>query len=566
MSNREDRIESWIRSEEEKAQRRASVVPPSSQQIHGEEPSIGEQALVAISQWMAEHDEAPIVELAVMSTEVVLLTFSEPVELPEPFYSPDEDSPVLSDSWQIDVYDALALDGGDQLGTQMLGLVGIGNTTAGAQAFINTTRWGVFGIVGSPDWVQRALISQAMVQAAQMWSQDQHIWLVGMGETAQKLIHLMRNYHPEENFHTAETLETLDADEIGEASATIYVANSEPHTYVRFKAMGLPNAGLLTDSVVNQEAMFMSEADDGSVIVAPTDHVLYPNVVDDILEMLDVTWEQAQRLDDHAIEEAAGADYDAMLKEARRPATTDEDVDAAFAEIISHADLSDTDDSEHKPSEGPPSDGADQRQADPESAEQTSELSDAEVDGDPEAQDESTIRRTLAETSHLQVLGSVQLATEAETLQQRNAETVALLQLNGGEVTVQDISAAIWPDDEPEGRAARTRRSRLLASIRAAVDVSTETEGCWSMAELPTDLDLILQALGEADTNPDGDTADACHLIEAPLVGAGPWAEPYRHRMRDQLREALTTIEQSPQTTRRVSQAAASARERVEKH
>lgn len=549
MSNRDDRIESWIRDETEKAQRKSTVVPPSSQQIHGEPPSSSEQALVAISQWMAEANDVPIVELAVMSPEAVLLTFAEPVDLPAPFYSVDEDAPERSDSWQINVDDALTLEGGDELGTQMMALVGIGTTTAGAQAFVNTTRWGVFGIAGTPEWTQRALLSQAMVQAAQLWSQDQQIWLVGMGETAPKLIHLMRNYHPEENFHTAESVESINPEEIGDASATLYVAHSEPRTYVRFKSLKLPNAGLITDSVVNQEAMFMSETDDGSVIIAPTDHVLYPNVVDDILEMLEVTWDQAQRLDDQAIEEATEADYDTLLEDSSPGSvTTDQDVDAAFTAIINNTNLS-------EPTEADPSEDL--------APVQTEEEPTAAED---EADDHAEISRQLAESPRLHLLGAVQVITEAGELQGRNAETAAMLQLNSGKSNVKDISAAIWPDDEAEGPAARTRRSRLLTSIRAAVEVSTEPEGHWSVETLPTDLSLILQALEKAGVNPESETLSACHHIEPPLRDAGQWAQPYQEQIRVQVYEALTAVEQNPQTSRRVSQAAISARERVEKH
>lgn len=552
MSTRDDRINSWIRDEAEKAQRKTEVVPPSSQQIHGEPPSSSEQALVAISQWMADTEEVPIVELAVMSPEAVLLTFAEPVELPEPFYSADEDAPEHSDSWQINVDDALTLDGSNHLGTQMMALVGIGTTTAGAQAFVNTTRWGAFGIAGTPEWTQRALLSQAMVQAAQLWSQDQQIWLVGMGETAPKLIHLMRDYHPEENFHTAETVESINAAEIGDASATIYVAHSEPQTYVRFKALELPNAGLITDSVVNQEAMFMSEADDGSVIIAPTDHVLYPNVVDDILEMLEVTWDQAQRLDDQAIEEAAGADYDALLEEPTlKSVSTDQDVDAAFAEIISNTSLSETT-KEPEPSEEPGPSQTDHE--------------DTAAEDQAEEHAETTISRQLTEPPRLRLLGKVQVTTETGELQGRNAETAALLQLNDEQVNVQDVSAAIWPNDEPEGRAARTRRSRLLTSIRAAVEVATEPEGHWSVEPLPTDLSLILQALEAAGEASEPETLSACHHIEPPLQDAGQWAQPHRDQITAQLQEALTAVEQNPQTSRRITQAATSARERVEKH
>lgn len=547
MSTRDDRINAWIRDEAEKAQRKTEVVPPSSQQVHGEPPSSGEQALVAISQWMADTEEVPIVELAVMSPEAVLLTFAEPVDLPEPFYSADEDAPAHSDSWQINVDDTLTLEGSDHLGSQMMALVGIGTTTAGAQAFVNTTRWGAFGIAGTPEWTQRALLSQAMVQAAQLWSQDQQIWLVGMDETADKLIHLMRDYHPEENFHTAETVEAINPAEIGEASATIYVAQSEPATYVRFKALQLPNAGLITDSVVNQEAMFMSEADDGSVVIAPTDHVLYPNVVDDILEMLDLTWDQAQRLDDQAIEEAAGADYDALLKEPTPKAvSTDQDVDAAFAEIIGNANLT----AEAGPAEEPPQ----------------TEHEDTATEDHPEEHAETTISQQLTEPPRLHLLGKAQVTTEASELQGRNAETAALLQLNDGQLNVQDISAAIWPNDEPEGRAARTRRSRLLTSIRTALEITTEPEGHWSVEPLPTDLSLILQALEAAGEAPEPETLSACHHIEPPLQDAGQWAQPHRQQITAQLHEALTAVEQNPQTPRRITQAATSARERLEKN
>lgn len=515
-------MDKWMANERAKGERRSKIVPSSTEQITDDGSDPGLAAMDAIARWLAEHPEVPLVELAAISRDNITLGLLEPAQLPEPF-EVSGDTSESSDTWKITISDALELAGDDDYGYQTTALTAIGNKADGSRILLNVSRWQIFGIVGTEDWARAALVGQIMVQATESWSRDQDLWLVGLGETARKLIHFLSKYHPEHRFHVAESLSEISAEMLEGTSATLYVAGADQSTYLQFKALQNPHVGLLTDDVVTNEAMFMSEGDDGSAVIAPINVSVFPNVAWDLIEAMDIAWSEYLKLEEQAEVETKDLDYDELLSAEEpgdAPVSTQAaaDVDAAFTEIMATAGLADA---QPEPEQG---------------AGEADTASDEEgPDTDNRASSEPGTPRPL--TIHL--LGTVRVTGPAGELTGRNAEAVALLHLNGQPTPAQQISAALWPSDDSEGHTARTRRSRLLTKIRGMVPTAEATDDGWTIGTVSTDVNEIDHLFATTPLEDEAKLIAACEVVNPALVDAGPWAEVQRTEIAQRLIAAL---------------------------
>src|SRR5699024_3394556 len=148
------------------------------------------------------HD-VPVVELAVLSPQNIRLTFSSETSLPEPWipYHGDRNSPC--DQWGITHDEAMAFEWEQKYGYQVAGLTSVGTLANGSRALLNTARWEILQIVGSEAWVQDLLITQVMNHAAEPWSSNHDIWMVGFGDTADRLINFRVKGHTRPHLQTA---------------------------------------------------------------------------------------------------------------------------------------------------------------------------------------------------------------------------------------------------------------------------------------------------------------------------------------------------------------------------
>jgi hypothetical protein len=532
-------MDKWMDREDARSARKARIVPSSTDQITEDRPDSGLSAMDAIARWLADQPHLPVVELAAISRDAITLGLQDEARLPEPFVavSADEDA-GLCDTWRISIPEALDLPGGEDYGYQTTALTALGNKVDGSRILLNVSRWQIFGIVGTETWARQALVSQVMVQATESWGRDQHLWLVGLGQTAEKLIHFLRRYHPEHHFHAVQELNEITPDMLEGHSATLYVANADEATYLRYKALQTPHVGMLTEGVVTNEAMFMTEADQGAAIVAPMSVSIYPNVAPDLIEAMDLAWTENLKLEDQAEAEAQGLDYDELLREnAAADAPSDHEpaeIDAAFTEIITTAGLSELDsEPEPEPSTEPTT------APEPAAAEECHPKADLPEETEAiDAQPEDT-----SETTTLHLLGAIRVTGPDGELTGRHAQAVALLHLNNQPVPVQTISEALWPGDDTEGHTARTRRSRLLTKIRTIVPgVENQDEG-WTTEPLHTDTDHLTHQLTDTPLKDDTTLITACERIQPALTDAGPWADNHRHTINQQLCTALDALQ-----------------------
>lgn len=531
-------MDKWMDREDARSARKARIVPSSTDQITEDRPDSGLSAMDSIARWLAEQPHLPVVELAAISREAITLGLQDEARLPEPFEAvPADEDEGPCDTWRISITEALELAGGEDYGYQTTALTALGNKTDGSRILLNVGRWQIFGIVGTETWARQALVSQVMVQATESWSRDQHLWLVGLGQTAEKLIHFLRRYHPEHHFHAVQDLNEITPEMLDGHSATLYVANADESTYLQYKALQTPHVGMLTEGVVTNEAMFMTEADQGAAIVAPMSVSIYPNVAPDLIEAMDLAWTEKLKLEDQAEAEAQGLDYDELLREnATDEAIRDHEpaeIDAAFTEIITTAGLSELDpepesEPSAEPATGPEATVAEEDHPKADLPEET-EATDAPAEDTPE-------------TTTLHLLGTIRVTGPDGELTGRHAQAVALLHLNNQPVPVQTISETLWPGDDTEGHTARTRRSRLLTKIRSVVPEVENTEDGWVSAPITTDVDDIEQVFKTAPLCGSKELITACERVQPALADSGSWAESHRQEITQRLRAALDEL------------------------
>ncbi len=593
MSNdREEKIEQWIFQEGVKKERRKRIIPSSTEAITSTSVGTALDAMEKISFYFGDRPELPIVEMGLIKEDEITLTFGDDVNLDSPFRQVYQDQ---GDHWGITHQEALALSTGHVYGQQIAALTAVGNMVTGHKALLNTNRWHVLGTVGLAQWSTAIMVGQVMEQATEPWASEHHIWLVGYRDLGPKLVNFLTKYHDESYFHLVESVEQITADDLTGTTATLYVMGSNEASLKAYDRIRSERVGMFTDTVVTEQAMFISEDDDGGATIlnaTPDGLKVWPNLVgegDPLYEAMELIWgirqEQAQQaeaaVESLTIEDFLPADLEAEEEAPNSaapaaPAGLAEQVDGSssisleelealvnFESVISdeerHASTyqrigeqapTTQESVEEIPAEQE-SPHADPAQPAPE---QTAEVETADVPADQSPTVQATaetvvIETVVAETAAdetagvegaavLSILGQPELrGQDGSTTEGKPAEAVAYLHLHGLSQDAIELSRALWPEAEHEGNTARIRRTRTAKKIKDALPVSFRNDTQWEIDPLATDLDQIITVLSR-DGDPQ-ETLRACQAIDVPLQGCAEWADEYRNHIVSQLRQVL---------------------------
>lgn len=540
----DDQLEKWIIQRERESDYRSRIIPASTDRLASTDPGDGEVAMETIAAWLGEHDQLPLVELGRIFPGAITLTFSEEAILPEPWVSAAGDPYLAHDQWGITLQDALDLPRSDQYGWQVAGLTGLGTLTDGSRGLVNTCRWEILQIAGTPAWTRNLMLTQVMNQAAEPWSVEHDLWLIGFEETAEKLMSFLAKEHPRHRFHTALSLQELAASDLQGTTATLYVMGADRETELQFQALQTSGIGLVVDSVITDEAMFLTERDGGQAVLGPfrQNLELWPNLSPELIEKMEQAWLVTAEL---AKQKAAETDFNAFLTQ---------QVHEASGDPQEQADLGLTD-------EIHPSENVVETEVSSESADQENEL-DSVVNTQGQvatAEPDDLAEDTLAESEgvlpentvgenqeiSLQILGKPTVKTPKGELTGRHAALLTILKLAQDPVPPQHISELLWPGDETQGQTARTRRSRLLAKVREHLGDLVEMEdGDWTLQQdvLRSDYDLLLTAINDTPITKTDTLLRACQKVTRPLEVAETWAEPYRATVTTELSKALSGL------------------------
>lgn len=518
MSNdREANIDQWIFQDGVKRDLRNKIIPSSTGSITHTPVGTALDAMEKVAFYFGDRPDLPIVELGLIKEEEITLTFGEGAHLDAPFWQVDDEH---QDHWGITHDDALELSTGNTYGEQTAALTAIGNSLAGAKVLLNTNRWNVLGSVGMARFSTALMVGQVMEQATEPWAKEHHIWLVGYRDLGPKLLNFLNQYHDESRFHLVESVEQITAADLNGTSATLYVMGSTEASLKAYERLSGQNVGMLTDTVITELAMFISEDDDGGATIlnaTPEGMKIWPNLVgegDALYEAMEVTWakhlEAAQEAQE-AVESLTMADF---LEKA--PAVPEAPAQAAPEPTSISVEELEAIVNFESPSPEP-------EQPANEPAEQT-----------PAVELES-IQNVQASLS---ILGQPQLhGAEGAVAGGKPAEAVAYLHLNGLSHDAVELSQALWPDAENEGNTARIRRSRTAKKIKETLPGSFRNDTQWEIDPLTTDLDHLITALNQ-DGNPQ-EAIRACQAIQTPLQECAEWAVEHRKRITEQLRQVL---------------------------
>ncbi|MGP5022724.1 hypothetical protein ACTXIU_14180 [Glutamicibacter arilaitensis] len=314
MPNSDDQLDAWLVSGIQKKERRANAVQPSSDRLVSNDPGNGEAALTAIASWLGTRPKLPIVEFANLSRRTVTLTFAEPAVLPDPWVAPNDGTREANSTWGITLEHAQSLPQAEAYGWQFSGLTGIGTLADQSRALLNTTRWEILGLAGTPQWTHTLMLTQVMNQAAEPWSNDHDIWLVGYGETGDKLMNFLSAYHPVHRLHSVEDIGDIAPKDLRSGCATIYVMDADSHTLNEFISLDMSGIGLITDRIVSDKAMFLTERENKAAAIGPFNINLeiFPNYMPDLIDAMDKAWEANAKL---AADQVAQADFDKFLSD-----------------------------------------------------------------------------------------------------------------------------------------------------------------------------------------------------------------------------------------------------------
>lgn len=530
-NDREEKIDQWIFQEGVKKDRRNKIIPSSTGSITHTPVGTALDAMEKVAFYFGDRPDLPIVELGLIKEEEITLTFGEDVHLDSPFWQVADEH---QDHWGITHHDALGLSTGDTYGEQTAALTAIGNSLAGAKVLLNTNRWHVLGSVGLARFSTALMIGQVMEQATEPWAKEHHIWLVGYQDLGPKLLNFLNRYHDESRFHLVQSVEQITADDLAGTSATLYVMGSTEASLKAYERISGQNVGMLTDTVLTELAMFISEDDDGAATIlnaTPEGMKIWPNLVgegDPLYEAMEVTWAKHQDAAQEAQEAVESLTIEDFLQE---PSTAPEKPAQAApaAPVISVEELealvnfdSFTPDHEQPATEPTP---------EPEPAPAAPAAVTNQVPADKPESDQNV-------EPALSILGQPQLrSAEGTVAGGKPAEAVAYLHLNGLSHDAVDLSQALWPDAENEGNTARIRRSRTAKKIKETLPDSFRNDTQWEIAPLTTDLDHVITALNQ-DGNPQ-EAISACQAIQTPLQDCAEWAVEHRQRIIEQLRQVL---------------------------
>ncbi|MFI7742945.1 hypothetical protein [Kocuria rhizosphaericola] len=523
-NSREEKIDQWMSQEGIRTHRRRRIIPSSTDQISHTPVGTGLDAMEKVAFYFGDRPALPVVEMGQIKEHEVTLSFGEDVHLDEPFYPVSEE---YRDHWAIAHTDALALSTGTVYGQQTAALTAIGNSVAGAKVLVNTNRWEVLGSVGLARFTTAIMVGQVMEQATEPWARNQHIWLVGYRELGPKLVGFLTPYHDESRFHLVESIEQITPGELHGTSATIYVMGSGPATIEAYNRLRSQNVGLMTDTVVTEQAMFISEDEDGGATIVnagPNGLKIWPHLVaegDGLYSAMDITWQKRRQEAESAAEAVENLTVRNFLpagdadKPAGSPSISVEELEAML-------------------------------DRDSVIPEHESNLMENGMSGAPIPAPEPAIPAPPAHEQAprftLALLGRPQIyRADGARASGKPAETVAYLHLNGSAADAITTSRALWPDEESEGPAARTRRTRTAKKIKDTMPEIFRSEGEWRIGRLDTDIDWIVATLtGSSDPQ---QILDACELVDEPLRACAPWADEHRSRIADELRQILWDVE-----------------------
>lgn len=529
--SRENDIDQWIIRGAAKKEQQSRAVPTAADQLTSTDPSRGEAAIENVASWLGAERNLPAVELAQVSPVAVKVTFIEPVMMPDPWIN--EHNEAESDTWALTHDQAMSLPRSQVYGDQMTSLTGLGNIIDGRRIFASTARWGLLNIAGTTDWVESLMIGQVMNQAAEPWSADCNIWLVGFGETAEKLTSFLAPYHPIHRFRTVDKVSEINAEEITKSTATVYVRNVESEDKAEILALSeAPDVGIIADRILSERHMFLTEGEDGSAVMGPFERDLevYPNIAPEAVEAMETAWEAEEA---YAEEVVAAADFSQLLRE---DGEGDDSLSGTSEEPVSAAE----EDIEIPPRPStppPPLDGGEGESGKAEEPEQTA------TDANDVVQEDETPVEAKPGEIELHLLGDLRAVTESGEVTGRNAMALALLSLSAHPVPVQEVSERLWPGDDPAGHTARTRRSRLLSALRekAGADVTTDEDGWVLTVPVASDLHSTLQTLGTDPSVNEEEIIAACDRIDIPLAENTQWTQE-RDTMSEQLRNTLNDL------------------------
>lgn len=595
--DREEKIDEWISTrnlkKEAQRKRRAKIIPSSTDSIKHTPVGDPLDAMANIARWFGDHPELPTVDVGLIRTDDIKLTFQTPQDLDYPFQF---DSNEGGSHWTITHDEALRLDTGDVYGWQTAALAAIGNAPNGEKMLLNTNRLHLMGLAGLDQFISGIMVGQVMEQATEPWTTEHHIWLVGYRELGPKLVNFLSPYHDEFYFHLVETVEQITADDIRDTTATLYVKNSNAaslEAYKRIRAENPDRIGMVSDSVLTEQAMFISENDDGTAVIcnaAPHEIPFFPNIIDENHELymvMDIHWEkyleraeqartavESLTIEDFlpATPEAEPEEPPAPATEARTGATSISTISADDLEAMFNSGTAERESLAQPETQPIPIQA--QSQAEEEAAAALTDAAAAVAEAEIVAADARAIAaqtdaeaeliqapaepapevapaaepekvsvqapvETAAARAPLIILGPPRLhGADGSPIEGKPAEAVAYLYLSGLSRDGVEVSQALWPEADNEGHAARTRRARTTKAIRDALPGTFRVEASqWSIDPLTTDLDQLTASL-TSPGNPE-DTVRACEAIQAPLQGCAAWADEPRARIVQQLRTVL---------------------------
>lgn len=549
MSNREEQIDQWILQDGINRQRRERIIPSSTDQITHSPLGTGLEAMEKVAEFFGDHPELPIVELGQIKQEEITLTFGVEADLPEPFQLRFDDD---ASQWAIAHEDALDLTTGEEYGHQMSGLTAVGNSLnadsrqMGSKLLLNTTSWQLLGSVGLAEFSKAIMVGQVMEQATEPWAWNHHIWLVGYGELGRMIVSYLSSYHPEDRFHLKKDLEEISEADLAGRSSTIYVMGSDDSTLDHYQRLRGSDMGMMTDSVITDHCMFISEDEDEAatiVNVGPSGMKIYPNLIGDnsrLFQGMEMVWEKQQQEAEEAHEQVQNLSVADFMDEAdHQPVDeTQADEELSFSDEDLQAWLTPEQATETAEGDnqtlGPdeqindtpqPDSAQDEKATDPEPVEKM-----PEVEGN-----------TSSETVFL--LGTPVIKAGDAEASGKYAEAIAYLHLHEGSADPLEITEALWPEAEATGASARQRRARTAKKIKEILGEDFDNDTAWTITRQQTDAGQILSDLDTAtpETNPE-QIKNAIARIQPPLQGCGTWADPHRKPLAEQLSQALERV------------------------
>jgi hypothetical protein len=558
--DREERIDEWISTrnlkKEAQRKRREKIIPSSTDSIKHLPAGDPLDAMANVARWFGNHPELPTVDMGLIKKDVIKLTFNDPQELDYPFQFQSNDG---GSHWTITHGDALMLETGNAYGWQSAALTAIGNAPNGEKMLLNTNRFHLMGLAGLDQFISGIMVGQVMEHATEPWTTEHHIWLVGYRELGPKLVNFLQEYHDEFYFHLVETVEQITADDIRDTTATLYVKNSNAaslEAYKRIRAENPDRIGMVSDSVLTEQAMFISENDDGSAVIcnaAPNHEIpFFPNIIDEnheLYQVMEIYWEKHLERAEQARQAVESLTIEDFLSAEPEPASNvapaaEERTGSTSTSTISAEELEAMFNSGTAKRENPVPTEPAAIQAEPIQALTEPELvliEPVQVTVEPVVE---SIPAPAAPENYmvLALLGSPTLhGVDGASVEGKPAEAVSYLYLNGLTCEGVQVSRALWPEIDNEGQVARNRRTRTTKPIKEALPEAFRVEGSqWIIDPLPTDLNQILTALA-ADGNPE-DTLRACEAIQTPLQGCAAWADQPRAQIVSQLREVLESV------------------------